>query len=153
MTKKAKKPPLTGSVEQSPLALPVTPPLSLPYRTVEVSRVPHISTILEHAWGIPREGLEAMSDQRFLLKWKWTHVARLLYTCLIEPVGYRHRAHHHVLPSIVNVENVRVINAEFHRRGMNEVYQLSISIPLKRGMRGEQINALIAQQEAQEASC
>lgn len=140
-----KKRPRIGNVTQSPLALPVTPPPPLPYRTLTVSRVPHVNTLVRHAWGVPREGLAAMSDSDFLLKWKWTHVAEFLYRLSIQPVGYRHSAHHHILPQIINVEHVGPVDAEFHRRRLNEVYQLDVDIPAMRLMTGAALNALIDQ--------
>ncbi|MBE2198103.1 MAG: hypothetical protein IAE79_05795 [Anaerolinea sp.] len=134
---------MTGSIIQMRLELSTDALPAIPNRTLTVSRVPHMNTLIRHAWGMPREGLASMDVGRFLLKWKWTHVSDFLYARSIDPVGYQHRAHHHILPGIVNVEHISLVDDEFKRRGLHERYQLVIEIHSMRCMRGEALNALI----------
>lgn len=114
---------------------------------ITIQRVPTIATIINRAWAIPTGGLESMTDNDFLLMWQWSHVADFLRRNLIEPVGYKHSAHHHILPQITMRDNLGSIRAEFKRRGLDQRWGLDIDIPCLRGKAGEEVNATLAQGE------
>lgn len=94
---------------------------------ISVSRVPSIQTILRHAWGAWHE-IENKSDQEVLKAWQYVHVAEYLYQRSIDPRGYSHRAHHHILPQIANPDVIETVDQEFKRRGFDKKYTLWIEI-------------------------
>lgn len=107
----------------SGLPKPETPDL----RHISVSRIPTIQTILRHAWCAWYE-MEKKSDQEVLKAWQYVHVADYLHRRGIDPRGYSHRAHHHILPQIANRDVIETVDREFNRRGFDERYTLWIEI-------------------------
>ncbi len=106
----------------------VSPEPETPHqRHINVSRVPSIQTILRHAWCAWYE-MEKKSDQEVLKAWQYVHVADYLYRRSIDPCGYSHRAHHHILPQIANRDVIEIVDCEFKRRGLDERYVLWIEI-------------------------
>lgn len=117
-------------------------------KTIEVGRVPSMATLIRHVWGRPRGGWGVLTDDQFVLVWKWAMVADYLYRQLIKPLGYVHSRHFHILPQVVNVDYQDEIKAEFYRRGLEKKVELVVGIPVSmRGKSGKEINAILDARE------
>lgn len=94
-------------------------------KEIIVTRPPHIRTFLKHAW-LDYRNLDGLTDCQVLKAWQYCHVATWLRRRIKDPAGYKHFAHHHILPQIATNENTEAINREFVKRGLNKTYTLVI---------------------------
>jgi len=109
------------------LSLFPIPPKPPKQRIITVSRVPHIQTFLKHAW-IDHERLSERTDEQILKAWVYSHVMDCLCRFNMEPRGYVHRAHHHIPHQIRSQDRIALVDAEFKRRNLHEVYTLFVDI-------------------------
>lgn len=95
-------------------------------KVINIDRVPHIDTIVKHAWGACHNA-KKLSDSALVKAWTYSHTVEAMRRMNKEPRGYVSSRHHHICPQISDPGRIELINDEMSNRGLLSSYELSIS--------------------------
>lgn len=108
-----------------------TSPQMSAMKWLNVTKAPSINTFLNHAWGVhPTLSGREYTDIEIVRAWQYSCVANYMQRMSIEPKGYVHRRHHHILPQIACPDRIAVLTEIMKSRGLDKRYGIDISIPI-----------------------
>jgi len=120
---------LTKTAQSTEEQLDMFPNIDMDVREIkwfEVNKVPTINWLHDHA-SRAFNALSDLDEKVFIKVWKAVGIANYMFLRGIEPKGFIHRRHHHILHQIGAQTQVDKIKLEFLKRGLDSKFGLDIS--------------------------
>lgn len=92
-----------------------------------VTKRPSIASILNHAWGFDTGKADKYTDMQIVRAWQYCCIANYLQRRTIEPKGYVHRRHHHIIPQMACPNRIERLTQIMKRKGLDKLHGIEIA--------------------------